>query len=116
MPEIGRNLSPSNSKDWLSEASVWNSPPSALIENSRQSLFFSGFCGFSLRHRPQPQDYIWIRASPSLDVRLMVFKLIMAASKTWRRLMGENQLPKVIAGVRFKDGSEIIPMPTNSAA
>jgi putative transposase len=48
--------------------------------------------------------------------RLMVFKLIMAASKTWRRLMGENQLPKVIAGVRFKDGSEVIPMSTNSAA
>ena len=48
--------------------------------------------------------------------RLMVFKLIMAAAKTWRRLMGENQLPKVIAGVRFQDGSEVIPLPTNSAA
>jgi len=48
--------------------------------------------------------------------RLMVFKLVMAAAKSWRRLMGENQLPKVIAGVRFKDGSEVIPMPTNSAA
>ena len=30
--------------------------------------------------------------------------------------MGENQLPKVIAGVRFKDGTEVIPMPSNSAA
>jgi hypothetical protein len=30
--------------------------------------------------------------------------------------MGENQLPKVIAGVRFKDGAEILPMPTNSVA
>lgn len=48
--------------------------------------------------------------------RLMVFKLIMAAAKTWHRLMGENQLPKVIAGVRFQDGSEVIPLPTNSAA
>jgi putative transposase len=48
--------------------------------------------------------------------RLMVFKLVMAAAKSWRRLMGENQLPKVIAGVRFKDGNEVIPMPTNSAA
>ena len=36
--------------------------------------------------------------------RLMVFKLVMAASKTWRRLKGENQLPKVIAGVTFRDG------------
>ena len=26
--------------------------------------------------------------------RLMVFKLVMAASKTWRRLKGENQLPQ----------------------
>lgn len=36
--------------------------------------------------------------------RLMVFKIIMAASKTWRRLKGENQLPMVIAGVKFTDG------------
>jgi putative transposase len=47
---------------------------------------------------------------------LMVFKLVMAASKTWRRLMGENQLPKVIAGVRFQDGTEVNPMPSQSAA
>ena len=39
--------------------------------------------------------------------RLMVFKLVMAASKTWRRLNGQNQLPKVTNGVRFKDGIEI---------
>jgi putative transposase len=52
----------------------------------------------------------------STTARLMVFKLVMAASKTWRRLMGENQLPKVIAGVRFQDGTEVIPMPTHSAA
>jgi putative transposase len=52
----------------------------------------------------------------STTARLMVFKLVMAASKTWRRLMGENQLPKVIAGVRFQDGIEVIPMPAHSAA
>jgi putative transposase len=46
----------------------------------------------------------------------MVFKLVMAASKTWRRLMGENQLPKLIAGVRFQDGTEVMPMPVHSAA
>jgi hypothetical protein len=40
--------------------------------------------------------------------KLMVFKVIMAASKTWRRLTGENQLPKVVEGVRFQDGIEII--------
>jgi len=36
----------------------------------------------------------------------MVFKLIMAAARTWRRLKGENQLPKVIDGVTFSDGIE----------
>jgi putative transposase len=30
--------------------------------------------------------------------RLMVFKLVMAAAKGWRRLKGETQLPKVVAG------------------
>jgi putative transposase len=38
--------------------------------------------------------------------KLMVFKLVMAASKTWRRLKGQNQLPKVITGVTFRDGVE----------
>jgi len=28
--------------------------------------------------------------------RLRVFKLVMAAAKTWRRLKGENQLPKIV--------------------
>ncbi len=36
--------------------------------------------------------------------RLMVFKLIMAAARTWRRLKGENVLPLLIAGVTFTDG------------
>ena len=39
--------------------------------------------------------------------RLMVFKLVMAAAKTWRRLKGENQLPKVVLGVTFRDGVEV---------
>src|SRR3954452_5125237 len=41
--------------------------------------------------------------------RLMVFKLVMAAARTWRRLKGENQLPKVIEGVTFRDGVEVTP-------
>jgi len=36
--------------------------------------------------------------------RLMVFKLVMAAAKTWRRLKGETVLPMLIAGVTFTDG------------
>jgi putative transposase len=48
--------------------------------------------------------------------KLMVFKLLNAASKTWRRLKGTNQLPKVIGGVRFQDGIEVIEVPVNDAA
>ena len=35
--------------------------------------------------------------------KLMVFKLVQAAAKTWRRLKGANQLPLVIEGVTFTD-------------
>jgi putative transposase len=36
--------------------------------------------------------------------RLMVFRIIMATSKTWRRLKGEKRLPMLVAGVKFTDG------------
>jgi transposase-like protein len=48
--------------------------------------------------------------------KLMVFKLVMAAAKTWRKLKGENQLPKVIDGVRFKDGIEVTTVDAKDAA
>jgi putative transposase len=48
--------------------------------------------------------------------RLMVFKLVMAAGKTWRRLKGENQLPKVVAGVTFRNGVEVTNTPEQNAA
>ena len=48
--------------------------------------------------------------------KLMVFKLVMAAARTWRRLKGENLLPKVVAGVTFKDGTEVVDMPADRAA
>jgi len=48
--------------------------------------------------------------------RLMVFKLVMAAAKTWRRLKGENQLPKVVQGVTFHNGVEVTDTPAQSAA
>ena len=38
----------------------------------------------------------------------MIFKLAQAAEKTWRRLDGQNQLPKVILNVKFNDGIEIV--------
>jgi len=36
--------------------------------------------------------------------KLMVFKLVQAAAKTWRRLKGANQLPLAIEGVTSTDG------------
>jgi transposase-like protein len=37
---------------------------------------------------------------------IMVFKLIQTAQSSWRRLDGQNQLPKVVTGVTFTDGVE----------
>lgn len=39
---------------------------------------------------------------------IMVFKLIKNAERTWRRLDGKNQLSKIISGVKFSDGWEVI--------
>ncbi|MHB0773438.1 hypothetical protein ACYCVF_33725 [Bradyrhizobium sp. 1.29L] len=39
------------------------------------------------------------------------FKLIDAASNTWRRLKGADQLLKPIAAVKFADAIEVIPYP-----
>jgi putative transposase len=38
----------------------------------------------------------------------MVFKLVEGAQKNWRRIDGHNQLPKLIQGVKFTDGIEVI--------
>jgi putative transposase len=38
----------------------------------------------------------------------MVFKLAQAAEKSWRRLDGHSQLPKLITGVKFIDGIEAV--------
>ena len=66
----------------------------------------------TVRHRT-----VWNRRALSQDTaRLMVFKLVMAAAKTWRRLRGENQLPKVVQGVTFINGVEVINTPAQSAA
>jgi transposase-like protein len=48
--------------------------------------------------------------------KLMVFKLIMTAAKTWRKLKGDKLLPKVVEGVTFKDGVEAIEQSTNVTA
>jgi transposase-like protein len=58
----------------------------------------------TVRHRT-----VRMKGALSQDTaRLMVFKLVMAASRTWRRLKGQNQLPKVVNGIKFKDGIETV--------
>lgn len=47
--------------------------------------------------------------------KLMVFKLVQAAAKTWRRLKGANQLPMVIEGVTFTDGVALRDTETRAA-
>ena len=57
----------------------------------------------TVRHRT-----VRMKGALSQDTaRLMVFKLVMTASKSWRRLQGQNQLPKIIEGVTFRDGIEV---------
>ena len=66
----------------------------------------------TVRHRT-------VRTKGSLSqrtARLMVFKLVMAAAKTWRRLKGENQLPMVVEGIKSADGVAITTTPDQHAA
>ncbi len=66
----------------------------------------------TVRHRT-------VRTKGSLSpktAKLMVFKLVSSAAKTWRRLKGENQLPKVVQGVKFQNGVEVIERSAHNAA
>ena len=46
----------------------------------------------------------------------MIFKLAETAEKSWRRLDGHNQLPKIILGVKFTDGIEVVRSQAQAAA
>ena len=46
----------------------------------------------------------------------MIFKLAEAAERTWRRLNGHNQLPKIILGIKFADGVEVVKSQAQAAA
>jgi putative transposase len=62
-----------------------------------------------MRHRT-------IRSKGCLSNRIslaMVFKLLEGAQKSSRRLDGHNQLPKLVLGVTFNDGIEVIAKPTD---
>ena len=66
----------------------------------------------TVRHRT-------VRAKGCLSNRTalaMVFKLVEGAQKSWRRLDGHNQLPKLILGVKFADGLEVAARATRQPA
>ena len=44
------------------------------------------------------------RALSQKTVKLMVFKRVQAASKTWRRLNGRTRLPRTIEGIKVTNG------------
>jgi hypothetical protein len=46
----------------------------------------------------------------------IIFKLAEAAEKSWRRLGGHNQLPKIIFGVKFTDGIDVVRRQAQAAA
>ena len=46
----------------------------------------------------------------------MVFKLVEGAQRSWRRLDGQAQLPKLILGVKFADGLEVAARATRQPA
>ena len=46
----------------------------------------------------------------------MIFKLAEAAEKSWRRLNGHNQLPKIILDIKFTDGIEVVKSQAQIAA
>jgi putative transposase len=46
----------------------------------------------------------------------MIFKLAQAAEKSWHRLRGHDQLPKVILGVKFNNGIEVVKSQAQAAA
>ena len=46
----------------------------------------------------------------------MIFKLAQAAEKSWHRLRGYDQLPKVICGVKFNNGIEVVRSQAQPAA
>jgi len=57
----------------------------------------------TVRHRTKRSKGCLSRAT----ARVMVFKLIKAAERSWRKLDGQNQLPKIIEGVKFTNGVEV---------
>lgn len=110
------------------EAEAYAKAVDCLTKDQNASLAFYDFPAEHWDHlrRSNPIESVFatvrhrtVRTKGSLSsttAQLMVFKLVMAAARTWRRLKGQNQLPKLIAGARFLDGIEVIETKPQSAA
>jgi transposase-like protein len=93
---------------------------SACLEKDRQSLL--AFYDFPAEHwkhlrtsNPIESTFATVRhrtirakgCLSNATALAMVFKLVEAAQKSWRRLDGHNQLPKIVLGAKFIDGLEV---------
>ena len=90
-------ISKSNSPPEQSYSAVTH--PHLRTTNPLESTFAT------IRHRPRPP-----KGCGSVAATLaMVLQLARVAEKHWRRLNGYELLARVIAGVQFVDGVELIP-------
>jgi hypothetical protein len=70
---------------------------------------------------PPPKERARKRDAVLVDLKrrglsVAPFKLVEAAQRSWRRLRGYNLLPKVIQGVKFADGIEVVRSQAQAAA
>ena len=97
-------------KDRDARLAFYNSPAEPWDHGRTTPPIESVFA--TVRHRT-----VRVKGALSQDTaKLMVFKLITAAAKTWRKLKGENQLPKVIQGVKFRHSSPLVEAPPAALA
>ena len=100
----------------------------ACLTKDREALLaffdFPPSTGTICAHQPDRERVRHGASSDRADKRISVAQDRQAdgvqarfrAAKTWRRLKGENQLPKVIRGIKFQNGVEIIETPAHNAA
>ena len=86
--------------------------PGRALETSARDQRYRKLVRHIVRHRT-------VRSKGCLSIKTalaMIFKLAEAAAKSWRRLDGHNQLPKIILGVMFYDGIEVVRSQAQPAA
>jgi hypothetical protein len=66
----------------------------------------------ALAGRPSDTNFYLLSSNLFNSTRL----LAESAEKSWRRLAGHNQLPKVILGEKFFDGVEAVRLQAQAAA